>query len=93
MENDLEYYYAMMEDDSEYYHDDFIIEAAGNSVASSEASCLPEATKSSIQPASHISTPLKDKKKMTVNENSEEIRVCKVVDEDGKKCGTEYKNL
>ncbi|CAG8601535.1 683_t:CDS:2, partial [Racocetra fulgida] len=77
-------------------------------LASSEISCSSKTATSSIQPMPLSTSSLKDKKKgvninkpsftyeyfeITVNQKGEEVQVCKVINEDGEKCGTEYKNV
>ncbi|CAG8508456.1 7649_t:CDS:2, partial [Racocetra fulgida] len=103
IEDNSEYYYKIIEDDSKYYYNnDFIIETAKNSVVPSEISCSLETATSSIQPMPLFTLSLKDKEKLsftyeyfetTVNQKGDEVRVCKVINEDGKKCGPEYKNV
>ncbi|RIB13553.1 hypothetical protein C2G38_2197529 [Gigaspora rosea] len=85
----------MIEDNSEHYHNNFSIKAMGNSVASSEAFCLPEVTKSNQKPKKKYKYKelsfINEYFETIVNKNSEEIQVCKVVIEDAKKCDTDLK--
>ncbi|CAG8744706.1 2744_t:CDS:2, partial [Racocetra fulgida] len=98
MKENSEYYHII--DDSEYYYNNnFIIETAKNSVAPSEISCSSETATSSIQPMPLSTYNRKEPSftheyfETTVNQKGEEVRVCKVINEDGEKCGTEYKNI
>ncbi|CAG8448749.1 8418_t:CDS:2 [Cetraspora pellucida] len=90
MKNNSEYYHKMMENDSEYYrNNDFNLEIAENLYIFALAQKSENKKNYKCKKLSFTHKYFDT----IVNKKGKEVRVCKVINEDGIKCSTEYKNV